>query len=603
MTKITLLRSAAVGAVLTFGMGVAAHAADSTAAAKPVHHKKHHAAVAAKPVESPLVGEVAALKAEVASLEQRLDASNAAAQQAQAAATQAQASAQAAQSAAQSQEAAISQIPGDVDSAVAKLPKPKTDALYFKGVKVTPGGFIEAAGVYRTHGTQSDGATTPGFGSGIPFSGTSTEAAHMGETRFSARQSRLSLLAEADANPNTHLSAYYEMDFLGAGQTANSNESNSYNPRIRHVYTTVDFKNYGLSVLAGQTWSLVALNDKGITPRSEVTPLTIDAQYNVGFVWARQPQLRVTENFGHGLWAAVSAEMSQTNSPGGTAQLQPGTFVTVNSVPYAGGSLYNSLNSYSFNQAPDLVAKVAYDNTVLGHHVHAEAFGLYRDFYDRIGTGCTTTGVNAPAINTAATSTTCKSYRNSHTTGGGIGGSLVGQVIPGLLDAQISDTLGRGLGRYGSSQLSDAYIGADGRLDGIRENLLLAGLTFHATKALDVYGYFGMEQDTHSSYVTGTAQGGYGNPYFSNSGGCEVSGAFNCTGNVRSMTEATIGLWDKAFSGDFGSFRLGLQYSHFRKESFDGLINGSTAANPTFGKVTGDDDMIYTSIRYYPFQK
>jgi hypothetical protein len=129
MIKNTLLRSAGIGAVLSLGMGFAAHAADQKAedcvkkCAPVAHHHKKKAPAA--PVVNPLVGEVAALKAEVAALEQRLDASNAAAQQAQASAAQAQASAQAAQAAAQNDQLAINQIPGAVDAAVGKLPKPK----------------------------------------------------------------------------------------------------------------------------------------------------------------------------------------------------------------------------------------------------------------------------------------------------------------------------------------------------------------------------------------------------------------------------------------------------------------------------------------------
>jgi outer membrane murein-binding lipoprotein Lpp len=602
MTKITLLRGAAVGAVLTFGLGAAAHAADSTdctvKCAKPVHHKHH---VVAKTAENPMAGEVATLKAEVASLEQRLDASATAAQQAQAAAAQAQASAQAAETAAQNQQVAINQIPADVDGAVAKLPKP-TGVLSYHGVKFTPGGFIAMEGVYRTRGLNSDGASSPGF-SGIPYAGSQTEGAHAAETRFSARQSRVSGLLQADISPNIAVEGYGEFDFLGAGQTANSNESNSYNPRVRVLYTDVDFKNYGLSVLAGQAWSLVTLNASGIDPRTEMLPATIDAQYNVGFVWARQPQLRVTENFGHGFTAAVSAEMSQTNKADGTAALLPGYSVTVNSTPEAGGSLYNSLNAYSFNNAPDLVAKVAYDTTLAGHKLHAEGFGLYRNFYDRVGIGCTNN--TSTTAGSATTNTGCKSAHNMNSTGGGAGGSLVAQIWPNLLDLRVSDTIGRGLGRYGSGQLSDTYEQADGALAGIRENLFLAGLTLHATKALDVYALFGMEQDTHSSYMTGTAQGGYGNPYFSNYSGCEVSSTLgNCNGNTRSLTEATIGLWDKAFSGDsFGSVRLGLQYSYIRRDSFDGLIDNSKATSPIFGAVNGADNEIYTSIRWYPFAK
>ena len=592
MSKITLLRSAAVGAVLTFGMGAAAHAADSAdctvKCVKPVHHAKHHAAPV-KAAESPMAGEVAALKAEVASLEQRLDASNAAAQQAQAAAAQAAASAQAAQTVAQNEQTAISQIPGDVDSAVAKLPKPKNDAWYFKGVKFTPGGFIAAESAYRSRGLISDGATSPGFAN-IPYRSAAAEASHTGEWRQSARQSRVSGLAEADVTPDVKLTAYGEFDFLGAAQTANSNESNSYNLRIRHLYTTVDFKNYGLSVLAGQTWSLLTLNDQGITPRKEVIPLTIDAQYAAGFAWARQPQIRVTENFGHGLWAAFSIENPQTNSIGGTASLLPGYSAAFNQAA-GSGSLFNSANNYSFNHVPDLVAKVAYDNTLVGHHVHVEAFGLYRDFYDRVQVS-TTTGT-----------TTTVTAHNTNTTGGGAGFGAVGQIIPGLLDGQVSGMFGQGIGRYGSSQFSDVYQNADGSLQGIKEGALLAGLTLHATPKLDVYGYAGEERAEASSYTANGKQGGYGNPLFSNLGGCELAGEVACSGNTKYVEQAVLGFWHKAYSGDFGSFKWGIQASYTKRDSFSG-IDAGTAAKPTgFGSVSGDDTQIYTSIRYYPFQK
>ena len=35
----------------------------------------------------------------------------------------------------------------------------------------------------------------------------------------------------------------------------------------------------------------------GIVPRQENVPLTIDAQYVVGFNWERQAQLRVVKDF------------------------------------------------------------------------------------------------------------------------------------------------------------------------------------------------------------------------------------------------------------------------------------------------------------------
>src|SRR5579885_1627271 len=102
-------------------------------------------------------------------------------------------------------------------------------------VRVTLGGFTEAAGIYRTRSESADVGSS--FG-GIPYP--YQAGYHMNEFRGSARQSRLSLLAEGNVNDSTKLASYMEMDFLGAANTANSNESNSYNPRLRQFYATVD---------------------------------------------------------------------------------------------------------------------------------------------------------------------------------------------------------------------------------------------------------------------------------------------------------------------------------------------------------------------------
>jgi hypothetical protein len=94
----------------------------------------------------------------------------------------------------------------------------------------------------------------------------------MDETRFTARQTRLSLLAQGDISEQTRAAFYGEFDFQAAAQTANSNESNSFNPRMRHLYGTIDWNGSGWHLLAGQNWSLVTLNTKGITPRNEAAP-------------------------------------------------------------------------------------------------------------------------------------------------------------------------------------------------------------------------------------------------------------------------------------------------------------------------------------------
>ena len=80
--------------------------------------------------------------------------------------------------------------------------------------------------------------------------------------------------------------------FLSAGITSNNNESNSYSLRQRQVWGQAAL--HGLEfhrpVKCG-AWSRKP--EKVVDNRSEALPMTIDAQYHVGFSWARQYGFRV----------------------------------------------------------------------------------------------------------------------------------------------------------------------------------------------------------------------------------------------------------------------------------------------------------------------
>src|SRR5208337_3487297 len=194
------------------------------------------------------------------------------------------------------------------EAAVRGLPSPGPSTILFKGVSITPGGFLALESVTRSAFLGAD-IGSPGY-SNIPFA--NAPSSHSGEFRFSARQSRFSLLTQGDVDPVTHLAGYGEVDFLGAAQTANSNESNSFNLRARHLYLTVDNDFWGAHLLAGQTWSLATMNTKGIVPRQEDIPLTIDAQYVPGFVWQRTPQIRLVKDIAENAWFALSGENPTT---------------------------------------------------------------------------------------------------------------------------------------------------------------------------------------------------------------------------------------------------------------------------------------------------
>jgi hypothetical protein len=470
-----------------------------------------------------------------------------------------------------------------------------SSSLYLGGMSITPGGFLELGSVTRDHFIGADMATP--FGN-IPFA--NVPSSHSAEFRFSARRSRLSFLTLGDVNPATHLSGFGEFDFLGAAQTANSNESNSYNPRIRQLYMTVDNDDFGAHLLAGQSWTLATMNVVGIVPRTENTPLVIDDQYAPGFVWARQPQIRVTKDFDQTLWFALSAENPATTFGGVTPGLpNGGTIVDTLAASGAlfpqtsivGGSLFNTANALSLNQMPDIIGKAAWDPSIGDRTIHMEVLGIFRQFNDRIifpiGAG-TVNPFGSPVPN-----------HNDQTAGYGVGGSILVPIIPKVLEARFSGLTGRGLGRYGASQLPDVTFNSDGSLNPIPETILLAGLTWHALPGLDFYTYAG-EEDQNASFgssvVKGSAPFGWGNPAFVNTG-CDIedldggTGASTCTGNTKLVRQITGGFWDDIYKGPFGRLAGGLQYSFTQKFGFAG-VGGTPERN---------ENIFFTSLRYYPF--
>ncbi|ATQ68087.1 hypothetical protein [Methylosinus trichosporium] len=449
------------------------------------------------------------------------------------------------------------------------------------GVTLTPGGFFAAESVYRTHWMGSD--IVEGF-QNIPFA--NNPAGHTDEFRFSARQSRLSLRADGDVDPSTHLTGYVEIDFLGAAQTANSNQTSSYNPRIRQLYTSLDLNEFDLHFLAGQAWTLATTNSNGIKPETILTPPQIDAQYIPGFVFARQPGLRITKNFGKEFSVAFAAEEAATTFAAVPANVAPG-FTNVATLPGGGvplvvsaplgGGLYNSSNNYSFNRMPDLIAKVAWDPTILDRHIHVEGFGLLRDF-------------------------TSRAYLGNHSVwAGGGGASVIVPVVPKLLDFQVSGAIGHGIGRYGASGLPDATTSITGAPLPIQQRMLLIGAIGHVTPQTDVYAFAGGEfssaQPQFETVGGTTYAGGYGNWAYDNSGcGIENSGLLPaaltvCAGQTKSVRQLTGGFWHTLYSGSFGKFKAGVQYSYTVRDGFQGLG----------GSPQGRNSMIFTSIRYYPF--
>lgn len=439
-----------------------------------------------------------------------------------------------------------------------------TSALHYKGLTLSPIGFAAAEAVFRTRNVASDiGASY----NAIPFDGTT--AAHTSEFRATGRQSRIGMLAEGNAGANK-ATAYWEADFLGVGTSSNSNESNSYVLRIRQYWG--QFTAGTFSFDGGQMWSLATPNKNGVLPRSEHVPLTIEAQYAVGFDWARQAAFRFSQRSGATSWG-LALEGAQTTF---AARNAPSQIV----LGQTGGSQLNSTTNYSADLSPDIIAKLAVDPKGMGHwEIKGVARALRDRFVDPTGTAGGTT--------------------SSNTWGYGAGFGVFYPVMSGsrsVLDIGLSGMGGRGIGRYGTSQLPDATVDTDNSLKPIKAGHLLLSLEAHPDPMLDVYGYGGVEYADRTAFVNSAGKGvGYGSP-LNGTVGCETEAAPTgpfapasgpCAADTRTLAQGNLGFWYRLYKGASGTVQWGMQYSYTKRSAWAGVG----------GEPTGAENMIFTSFR------
>jgi len=493
-------------------------------------------------------------------------------------------------------------------------------ALHFKGITITPGGFMAAETVTRTHALGAD-INTP-FNS-IPYSGAT--ASRLTETFGSGRQSRVSMLSEGKLG-GAKLAGYIEADFLSAGVTSNNNQSNSYTLRQRQAWAQAALSS-GWTFTGGQMWSLVTETKQGVENRSEALPMTIDPQYTVGFSWARQYGFRVAKNFGNEISWAFSIEDSQATLGG---HLAAGQNNFVLGSQGSSGGLYNSTTNYSFNPSPDFITKFVYQPKGFGHY---EVFALFSDFRDRIfpcgGTITATNGVlPAPVPCGTGNIPNSSGAYNSNKKGGGFGLNARG-TLAGKFDLGLHLLGGDGVGRYGTAGLPDVVARYDGVLVPVRSYQGLGTVEYHS-KRLDIYANVGMEYAGRTAYTFGGKGMGYGSPLFNNSGcyieappssttinvntpgsapgstgsgtvpvtgsggapltpGYNTANPPNCTGDTRNIMEGTVGFWYRFYNGPKGRIQWGPQYSYINRNSWSGVGNSPNAV----------ENMFFTSFRYY----
>jgi uncharacterized protein YukE len=422
--------------------------------------------------------------------------------------------------------------------------------LQLGAIRLKPGGFAEGAAIYRTRNTVAD---IPTQFNNIPFK--NSPLAHEQEFRGSARQSRFSLLGTADVDPTTHLAIYFESDFLAAGVTSNSRESNSYVARLRQGYGTIDLDRYGLHILAGQSWTMLTTNTSGIAPRSEDLPPTIDSQFVPGFDWIRTPQARVVEKFSDAVSAGISFESPQAVFPPSPFAAPAG--VNVNNP--GDGAFLNNTTTYSNDIMPDIIGKVAFDPG-WGHY---EVKGLVRMFSDRAN------------------------GKTNYTWGYGGGAAASLPLIPKYLDLQLSGLVGAGIGKYGTSLLPDVALSSDNSLVAIPAAHGFVGLVGNPWAGTQLYLYGGWE---HAERAGAASIAGYGSPTLVNTG-CNIEGSTVCQAETKDIRQVTGGIWQDIFKGSFGRVAVGLQGSYTVRQAFNGVGGGPIT----------NEGIAMASFRYYPY--
>jgi len=446
------------------------------------------------------------------------------------------------------------QTPGPDNAGTSPLQFKLGDAYF------TPVGFMDMTSVTRS--------TNPGSGIGTNFGSIpygNTQGAALSETRLSIQNSRIGMRIDTGFG-DYKVMGYWESDFLGQlGNPPNGGLAVSSNPYVfRMRLYWVDVMKGKNEFLAGQSWSLMTPNRRGVSPLPAdiFYSQDVDVNYQLGLTWGRIPGFRYAYHASDKVAFALALENSEPyvgGGNGGSGAVLPAAISTTATTGTIGSVIGGQINNGSsvISAAalmPDIIAKLAFDPS---KKFHAEIDGVM-------------------IANKIAFPMTGPAFPTNTKVGGGGSINLGFDLAPGFR-VLTNNYYSNGGGRYIFGQAPDFIIRANGTASLVHSASTASGFEWTTGKNLLYMYYGGVYIDKNMALdANGTTKIGYG-PIAND-------------GQNRTIQEFTVGTnTTLAKSPKWGALNLMLQYSYLQRNPW--LVTGTSPSNASLS-------MGFLNLRY-----
>jgi hypothetical protein len=411
--------------------------------------------------------------------------------------------------------------------------------IHIGDATITPVGFMDITNTWRS--TNAGTSLQTNFGS-FPYN--NTVPGRLSEDKWSAENSRLGLRVDAKVK-GANVLGYFEGDFVGGSPSNNTQvSSNSFLFRIRQYY--VDVRKGFWEVLAGQAWSMILPNRRGMSPLPADLFYTqvVDVNYTNGLFWGRIPGIRFIAHPTDKVTFGVALENSTQyfgGSGGGGIPTLPAALSTIYN-----SEVDNSVNNdrTTPNVHPDIIAKLVIEPS---SKFHFEVGGLE-----------STVKLFNPNTNTYFTK------------GGAAGTFAINAELVKNFRVVTNNYWSNGGGRYLFGAVPNFIVRADGSPSLVHSASTVSG--FEATiKNVQPYIYYGGVYASRNTAfdLDGKTRIGYG-----------YTGSPNSQN--RSIQEITFGwthtLWR---DGKYGALQYMAQYAYFFRNPWYVALNAPKNAHET----------------------